>query len=266
MLIPQIKTLLGHLGFLQHLDCARMRFFQLKNYQKNIKFKRELPDFALPNDQIIYETFRLDYRKYFDSGQETANWLIHQFEKHMGKEPHSILDWGCGPARVVRHLPTLVRPGIPITGSDFNKDTINWCNNHIDGVNFIVNNLDPPIGIPYHSIDFAYAISVFTHLSESRHFLWFEEIHQCLAPQGIFLFTTQGKAFLPLLTTAEKVLFEKDQLVVRDYKSEGRRIFSAFHPEKYIKGLLKKFVILEQLQGSINSKHPDQDVWIVQKK
>lgn len=265
-LTPYIKHFFGQLGLLPALDFLRMHFFRLKNRSNNEAFKKKHPDFILPDDQILYETFRLDYHRYFESGLSTAQWLLDQYQKHQGRQPGSILDWGCGPARVIRHLPTLVSADVVLTGSDFNPQTIQWCKTWIQGVSFITNGLKPPIPIPPGSVDFIYAISVFTHLAAERHPIWVDEIVERLTPDGIFLFTTQGRAFLPYLTPAEQASFHDNKPVVRNHKMEGKRIFSTFHPEQYIIGLLSNFDILEHQLGTLNNRKPDQDVWIVRKK
>ena len=52
----------------------------------------------------------------------------------------SILDWGCGPGRIVRHLPSIVSKA-KIFGSDYNEESINWCRENIEDVGFEVNGL-----------------------------------------------------------------------------------------------------------------------------
>ncbi len=261
-----IKKVIGKLGLNKVADDLRMRYFQIRNLQNNNAFSRSHPTFALPPDIIMYETFRLDYEKYYSSGLETSRWIIDLFQSHSNRIPHSILDWGCGPARVVRHMPDLLAPDATIKGSDFNASTIGWCRQHIHRVEFLTNELDPPIKLEIDSLECIYAISVFTHLSLARHHSWIQEILRLLSSGGIFIFTTQGDIFRGLLQKEEQRDYDSGKLVTRDHRMEGRRIFSAFHPFIYVQNLLTGFEILEHQVGGLKDNNPQQDLWIVKKK
>ncbi|MBK8503683.1 MAG: class I SAM-dependent methyltransferase [Saprospiraceae bacterium] len=245
-----------------------MYFHQIKNFPKNQRFKTQHPDFILPASPILYETFKLDYQKYFQSGQDAAIWILTQYKKHSNKPLQDLLDWGCGPARIVRHLPEIVPNEVKITASDFNSDTINWCAKHISGIRFIVNNLDPPLEGVNSSFDLIYGISIFTHLSKKRHQLWFTELNRLLNKDGLLLFTSHGQAFFKLLTDYEQKLFSQGNLIVRGHSKEGRRIFSTFHPPAFIQSILENngFEVLEHISGSLDHNLPHQDIWIARKK
>ena len=266
LLIPTVKLLLRKLGLTKIADSLRMHFYHWKNREKNDQFQRANPSFALPPDEIMYETFKLDYQKYFESGEATAKWLIELYQQSRDVKPRTVLDWGCGPGRVVRHLPDLLPESSLIIGSDFNEATISWCKKNIVGITFLENKLDPPIELRGDEIDFAYAISVFTHLSLARHESWIKEIFRVLAPSGIFIFSTQGKIFNKILTKKEKRVFAQGHLVVRTADQEGRRTFSAFHPPDYLRAILGDFEIVEHIEGVFKRGQPQQDIWIVKKK
>lgn len=267
MFKPILKNILGNLGLLVLTDHSRMAYQKIINYRKNRKFRKNHPHFKLPEDSILYETFKLDYSKYYQSGSDTAHWLIEHYNSCSNRALNSILDWGCGPGRVVRHFPGLVPQKCKIYGTDFNTDTIKWCQSHIPQVQFIKNELDPPIKIASSSVSYIYAISVFTHLSTDRHRSWLVELHRILEPAGVLLFTTQGYPFINRLTAKEKILFEQGKPIVRDNHKEGRRIFSTFHPPNYIKSILKDHYKIIEHQSKLDSDdNPEQDIWIVEKK
>jgi ubiquinone/menaquinone biosynthesis C-methylase UbiE len=247
-------------------DNLRMHFYRWKNRNKNNQFRIANPDFSLPADDIMYETFKLDYQKYFDSGAATAKWLLELYKKQTHSLPEKVLDWGCGPGRVVRHLPDLLPEKYLVIGSDFNSATISWCQENIPDISFLNNKLDPPLELRENQIDFAYAISVFTHLSSLRHKTWIKDIFRVLAPSGIFIFSTQGEIFRNILTYKEKIVFDQGALVVRSADQEGRRTFSAFHPTAYIRSILTDFEIVEHIKGTLKNGQPQQDLWIVKKK
>ncbi|MDV7395980.1 class I SAM-dependent methyltransferase, partial [Arthrospira platensis SPKY1] len=125
---------------------------------------------------------------------------ISKYQDLHGKR---ILDWGCGPARIVRHLPGLL-PDSEIHGTDYNPNTIAWCKANIKGVQFEKNELDPPTVYPDKHFDLIYGISIFTHLSEPRHFSWFDELMRIAKPGAVILLTTHGNLYKRVLTDAEK--------------------------------------------------------------
>ena len=263
MLKPFLKNLIANLGFLHIVDQCRMWFYKYKNRKKNLYFKKRHPDFSLPPDEVLYETFKLDYFKYFESGRSTAEWIISSYKKHRPQNPRSILDWGCGPGRVVRHLPELLSPGTTLVGSDFNPRSVEWCRENIPQVTFYENNIEPPLPWAAEKFDLIYAISVFTHLSEKRFHLWIHTISELLEDDGIFIFTSQGNSFKSILTSSEIGQFEKGQIVVRRHHQEGRRIFSAFHPPQFIKESIPHFRIIEHQNGTRIKNVLQQDVWIL---
>ncbi|MCB0665144.1 MAG: class I SAM-dependent methyltransferase [Saprospiraceae bacterium] len=243
-----------------------MKYQGLRNYRRNRKFSVEQPQFILPDKKILYETFKLDYQAYYRSGRETARWLINQYQEVAERPLENILDWGCGPARVVRHLPFLAEK-CDIFGSDFNKETISWCKENIPEVKFVVNEIEPPIALSDNYFSFIYAISVFTHLSVERNLGWFRELHRLLAPSGVLLFTTQGKAFYHDLTEVEKNHYDQGHLVVRQNNQEGRRIYSTYHPPDFVLSAISDLYSLVMHQVDNGEKgRPEQDIWILRKK
>ena len=77
----------------------------------------------------------------------------------------SVLDFGCGCGRVLRHLRRFEK--VRIHGTDSNPDAIAWCDQHLDFAEFGTNRLEPPTRYRQHSFDCIYAFSVFTHLPEA---------------------------------------------------------------------------------------------------
>src|SRR5690242_17229261 len=75
----------------------------LKNKKANKKFAIENPAIKIPPDYFLYETFLLNYEKYInpDAAFEIIDWT----KKYLNDVPCAVLEWGCGVARIVRHLP-----------------------------------------------------------------------------------------------------------------------------------------------------------------
>lgn len=263
-----ISLLLRKLGLLRVVDYARFWYFKLKNRKRNLVFRQHYPSVALPPDYLMYESFQLDYEKYYLGGRQTAQWVWEQVAPFLPSDSSGlkILDWGCGPARVVRHLPDLVPPSTKIFATDYNQNSIEWNHSNLLGISFGINQLSPPLNFPDQTFHLVYAISIFTHLSEENHKKWMQEIQRILVPEGIFFFTTQGINFLGKLTPNEKRKFEKENLIIRDQVLEGHRTYSAFHPPEYIKNICSPLHVIKHQTPKIqNNKALPQDIWIIKK-
>jgi SAM-dependent methyltransferase len=254
------------LGLMHVLDNFKFIFQLLKYKRSNQQFKSSHPDIALPPNYMLFESFKLDYEKYFTNGKDSAQSLINELSPFIEWKNKNILDWGCGPARLSRHLPTML-PDCIIYATDYNPKTIAWCIENIPSVQFSVNDLYPPTQYESDFFNVIIGISIFTHLSERNHRVWFEELVRILTQGGIVLLTTHGIAFKEIMTEDEKTNFDKGKLVVRGKVKEGHRVFTAFHPPEYMTALFNsKCIILQHKQGSKKDWGIEQDTWILKKK
>lgn len=261
-----ISNFLRKLGLLQPADYFRFWLEKFRNRNKNRDFLTTNPGVKLPPDYLIYESFQLDYQKYFSDSEDTARWLANLLKNHIELSGVKILDWGCGPGRVIRHLPKYTGLGSEFYGTDYNTESIVWCAENLPGIQFNQNTLSAKLPYENHFFDVLYGISVFTHLSEKMHFAWFDELFRVLKPGGIMLFTTQGENFREKLTGTELTEFDKGRLVTRGQTKEGHRTYSAFHPGKFMEKLFAPAEILEHIERKPESgSWLPQDVWIVKK-
>ena len=264
-----LSAILRKTGLLYAADHGRFFFQKIRNYNRNKQFKKKNPSFTLPPDYFLYETFTLNYQEYRYQGRCNAAELIDVIKPltDLSIPGKKILDWGCGPARVVRHLPELLLHDHFVYGTDYNREYINWCSKNLEGISFSSNDLFPPLQFDDNYFDVIYSISILTHLSEKNHYEWINEIKRVLKPGGIFIVTTQGSAYKDKMLKSEIAEFEKGNIVTRDYLKEGHRIFSAFQPESFMKDLFKEFEIIDCQKGEEGrSIHGKQDTWIVRKK
>ncbi len=262
-----LTFLIRQLGLMHAFDKLKYWLVKTKNASKNKQFLQKHPNIALPPDYILFESFKMDYEKYFIGGQKSATWVKEQILPHMPTEQVTILDWGCGPARILRHLPTLFDAKSQFFGTDYNEKTIDWCQKHIQNIHFSKNELHPPL--PYEDAFFnaIYGISIFTHLSETNHALWFNELCRVLKTGGILLLTTHGTVFKAIMTELEKQQFDNQRLVIRDNAVEGHRVFTTFHPPAFLKALFETHCeIVSHQVGMQESWGLNQDVWILRKK
>ncbi len=263
------KQLLGYIlrkiRLYKFFDYLRYLFLKLIKYKHNKNFINNNPSVVLPPDYLMYESFQLDYKKYYDDSIKSAEELLKIFEKYIVLKNVKILDWGCGPARIIRHFPSLLEgSNCKFFGTDYNRKTIEWCIKNIRNVTFKLNNIAPPMEYESNTFDIVYGISIFTHLSEQMHYEWFNELLRVTKKNGIIYFTTHGKSFRNKLIEKEKNMFDADKIVVRANVTEGHRTYTSFHPKKFILSLIANNEILEFIEG-VDTGRPQQDIWIVRK-
>src|SRR5262249_34512284 len=152
----------------------------------------------LPPDDIAYDAYgTLDWQFYWGFGQLIAEFLAHRIRGHA--PGGRVLEWGCGPARIVRHLPALLGTEWRVTGADANAKTIRWCADHVPDVEFAENGTEPPLPFLEAAFDCVYAVSVFTHLSVDLQRRWARELRRVLKPGGLLVCTLNGDASRSLL-------------------------------------------------------------------
>lgn len=230
-------------GLVPALEAAKFVAAAARAREDNARFLAAHPGFAPPSLWWMHDMYgHASFRQYAESGAATAAALVALVERFGAAGPPRAADWGCGLARVLRHLP----PAWERSGFDYNRRAIAWCRDHIAGAVFAENDLMPPLPAEARSFDVVYALSVFTHLSERSHDAWADEIARVLAPGGLFLGAFHMAPPEDQLLPDERRRFEEGRLVTRERVLEGGRTFTAFHPERYLRErLLARFDILD---------------------
>lgn len=231
-------------GVLPALDAARFILSKRQSAEDNRRFLESHPDFAAPPLWWMHDMYRhTSYAQYWRTGKDTAEKIAEKITTHVNKERSRVADWGCGLARVIRHLPERFER----TGFDYNKAAISWDKENIPNVTFHQNGLAPPLPAEEGAFDALYALSVFTHLSAEGHARWIAEIERVLAPGGVFLGAFHMRLEPGQLLPAEQARFDAGELVIRGGVKEGSRTYTAHHPERYLREkLLKNFDLLEE--------------------
>lgn len=262
-----IKKIIKTLGLLSCFENINFSYQKYKNRKSNIDFKQNHPEILLPPDYYMYETFNVNYNKFYNGGIDAASWIINHLNEFIKFKNKVILDWGCGPGRILRHLPSMIDSSNKVFGTDYNIDYVNWCNNNLKEIIVKKNNLEPPLSFKDNYFDVIYGVSIFTHLSEKMHINWMKEINRVLNSKGVLFLTTHGNSFKNKLTKYEAKSFDEGQLIVHDYKKEGNRLFASYQPESFFKELIRtnNFKILRHIKGEIKNEKPQQDIWIITK-
>lgn len=152
----------------------------------------------------------------------------------------SVLDFGCGCGRVLRFLepPT---GGPTFYGTDIDEEAILWSKKHFPTVRWAVNGPLPPLQYPDAFFDFAFALSVFTHLDEEYQDAWLRELRRVLKPNGLLLATVHGERFANRLNET-KLQLTRQVGILNDigrtgpFKADGLPDFyqTTYHNRQYI--------------------------------
>jgi SAM-dependent methyltransferase len=169
----------------------------------------------------------------------------------------SILDFGCGCGRVVRHWATL---DARVAGSDVSAEAVAWCRANLPFARFATNGLSPPVAFDSSSFDLAYALSVVTHLPEAEQHAWLDELARVVRVGGLLLLTTHGERYLERLDEDERRRFRAGELVVRWAEAPGTNLCTTFHPASWVREQLLPhgFEELEFVpEGAAGNPHQD---------
>lgn len=133
------------------------------------------------------------------SGAEDFRVLGELFEIYARRplsSVRSVLDFGCGCGRELRWMQAAL-PAAAMYGADVRQAAIEWCRQNLRGT-FLANRPLPPLDLPDASIDFAYALSVWSHLSDEQGRAWMRELARVVRPDGLILVSTHGAFALAL--------------------------------------------------------------------
>lgn len=266
----QIVNLLRRVRLLEVADWLRYLKAKRAGLDARDAFVREYGDVALPPDDLAYDAYgALDWQAYWNSGLETAVYVGSILMREVAAGfPRRVLEWGCGPARIVRHLGKVLQPPTAweVFASDYNARTVQWCRAHIEGVTFLENQLAPPLAFAGGSLHAIYCISVFTHLSRAKHEAWVHEIGRILRPGGLLIASLHGDACRDRLLPHERERYDGGELVVRGKVKEGRRTYVAYHPPAFVRNVLFSDFELVGHETSPISSLGLHDVWVVRKR
>jgi SAM-dependent methyltransferase len=141
-----------------------------------------------------------------------------------------ILDWGVGCGRVALPLKRGLLPACRFIGFDVDQVNVDWCQRNLHDIEVNLCDFYPPFDCESCSVDFAYGISVMTHLSEGAQMAWLKELRRVVRPGGTVLLTTNGLHCL----AAFHLL--KDPAIIKELQSTG---FSASVIDRHLGPLLR---------------------------
>jgi SAM-dependent methyltransferase len=248
------QTIIKTLRYFRMLNLAdRIYFLKIKRIssEDNRRFFKENSDVSIPPDEMLFEILgNNSHRGYWESGITDSKWIIDIIKKKKANEKLQIAEWGCGPARVIRHIKD-TKKNYTCYGFDYDEEFIEWCQNNMHDCTFLKNDLNPPLNLASDTLDVFYCVSVFTHLSENMHIEWIKEIWRVLKPGGLFIGTFHGEKFRNRLLPDEIKIFDTSGLVIRGMVREGSKNYSAYQSSTFLReNLLRDFVDVSEIEGA----------------
>jgi SAM-dependent methyltransferase len=240
-----IVSSLRRLGLLEAVD--RIQYYRVRTTSK------ASASASLPPSDLAYDAYgTVDGHTYLSTGLETARLIDEILSRSFpDQRPRRLLEWGCGPGRIVRHLRPL---NWIVCGSDYNPATVRWCRDNIEGVEFSENGLEPPLPYEAESFDAIYCISVFTHLAKTTQRAWVKELARVMRPGGLLIASFHGDASRSFLLPAERRRYDGGEVVIRGNVREGNRTFVSYHPPLSVCALLSpEFEIVTRRTSPISS-------------
>jgi SAM-dependent methyltransferase len=150
------------------------------------------PPLELANRVCCLDGRRDPFEAYEQLGAETKCALIRMLPQGWSFDGKRVLDFGCGAGRTLRQF--LVEAGSgEFWGADIDAPSIAWLERTLrPPLRVVCNRADPPLGLDYGAFDLIWALSVFTHLTDSS-LAWLLELHKLLKPDGFLIATYMGR-------------------------------------------------------------------------
>jgi SAM-dependent methyltransferase len=197
-----------------------------------------------PSELIAVTVGRLAPADFYASGMQARTWISEMLARNgvAVADLRSVLDFGCGAGRVIRHWPVVTEARLH--GSDYNPRLISWCSENLTFGEFRTNDLEPSLDFADESMDFVYSLSIFTHLDEPIQVPWVEEITRVLRPGGELLITLHGRERLLQDVQSMKNMsgvaaaFEAGELAVVRSEQSGSSACTVWHPQRYVREVL----------------------------
>jgi SAM-dependent methyltransferase len=238
--------------------------FRVREFWRSLVGRRrrvESPDgFPIPPPNLIVLVTGSADTAWYTEGGRLGTESICGILRAAGVSPadfDSILDFGCGCGRVIRRWRSITPAAL--YGTDYNPQLVEWCRHNLPFAKFQSNTLEPRLNYADQQFEFAYALSVFTHMPENLQKPWMNELRRVLRPGGYLVITTQGDEFLPKLDEAERNLYRNGQMVTRYQEAAGTNLCSIYHPESYVREQLAEDfkLVLSQPRGAAGNGNQD---------
>jgi SAM-dependent methyltransferase len=131
-------------------------------------------------------------RSYDALGAQAKGQLLRLLPDDWSFADRRILDFGSGAGRTLRHFADEARTA-EFWGADVDEPSLKWmAENLCPPFHAWRSEHQPPLGLEHGSFDLIYALSVFTHLTDSS-LAWLLELHRLLKADGLLIATYMGR-------------------------------------------------------------------------
>ena len=214
-----------------------MGFLRLLRAQSSREWSDELLDrmtgapdaLPLPPPWLIDPiSNRLAVRFFFERGRRQALGVIETV-RAAGADPAAfrrVLDFGCGPGRLLQHMRRL--PSVEIYATDRDARAVQRVQRHLRFARSTENGTLPPLSFPDEHFDMVSAQSIFTHMDVPAQRRWLAEIHRILRRGGVFYFTTHGEDYRRHFPEAAGRTPDGAEFADNRHGPEGEKAFASF--------------------------------------
>jgi SAM-dependent methyltransferase len=173
----------------------------------------------------------------------------------------SILDFGCGCARVLRALHYRSSAAQKLHGTDIDKEAVDWCRaNYSTVAEFTVNAVAPPMAYGDGMFDLVFSVSTFTHLPEDMQDAWLKELRRVTRPGGYLLLTTHNQSYFQNLPEGlRQKAQDRGFFYQRCKDTEGLPDFYqvAYHTPEYIRSRWSEYFDILDIHERAIDGHQD---------
>jgi SAM-dependent methyltransferase len=149
------------------------------------------PPIELANRVGSLEGSEDPWRLYDGLGRRTREEIVRRLPPEWSFKDKRVLDFGCGAGRTLRHFLSEADEA-EVFGCDIDDASIRWLQDELSPPFSVFNNdSEPPLPFADESLDLIWAISVFTHLTDSWA-AWLLELHRVLRSDGLLFATFLG--------------------------------------------------------------------------
>ncbi|MFN2384736.1 MAG: methyltransferase domain-containing protein [Thermoanaerobaculia bacterium] len=131
----------------------------------------------------------------------------------------------------------------------------------------------PPLPYAAAEFDFAFAVSVLTHMRYRTQQVWLEELARVLRPGGVLLATAHGPLYMRLFAAGRVAEFVEQGHWETEGPADGSNEFASFHAPRRFAALCDRFELLEYFpEGCIEGKRVlfplagMQDVYVLRRR
>lgn len=186
-----------------------------------------------PDPLLVFEVAGHAKLSQFDSSGAAHARVIADILRDMElPEAPRILEWGCGPARILAHLPEALNIGDAVySGCDPDMRAVTFAKAAYPRIEFTQSPPLPPTSFAPGAFDAIYGVSIFTHLPAAAAKAWAAELARMCAPGGCVVVSTHGSRAASRLEGRDRAAFEAGRYVTLGGAKVGSRTYVSYFNE-----------------------------------